>query len=433
MPTSPRRKGITPYWECFPSFFLYPFTLTPLLIIIGLTSLQTFHMIFLGLRSIWLWLVYGAVLANLLFGILEKTAVGYLNDNTPFESSHQGRRTVFKQLAVFLVAGGVIVLVGLLLGKIATIVCLVFAVTLWPASTMVLALEADVGAALDLPRLIRMAFSIGMPYFGLVGCLILLSSSAGAVQALVFKGQTTPGVIPVMVSMAAQLYFSVVMFRLMGYVVYQYHEAVGVDVLRDFDEQGGNVLTPKQRQMAEVNRMLLEGQQDEALAAAFDIRREYPYDIDTNECLFKVLLGRPNALPEFDKQGKRLISLLLKADRDTRAVEVLEQVRAVLPDFQPEAPNEVLPLGKAAVRNRRIDTAMSLIRGFDKRQPKHPDVPAVYLLGARILCEHRRDDAAAEKILRALCARYPAHPITQEAEQLLSVIAQLKPSGAAAT
>lgn len=428
MALSPRKKGITPYWECFPSFFLYPFSLKPLLVVAGLTALQSFHVIFLNQRNVWLWLVYGAVLANLLFGILEQTAVGYLNDNTPFESSHQGRRTVFRQLAIFFVVGMGVFAIATFLGKIAAIGYVVLAVVLWPASTMVLALDASVVAALDFPRLFRMAFSIGMPYFGLVGCLILLSSGAGAVEALVLKGQTTPGLIAVVVSVAAQLYFSVVMFRLMGYVVYQYHDAIGVDVLRDFDEQNGVKLDPKQRQLADINRLLLEGQQDEALAAAMDIRREYPYDVDTNECLFKVLLARPNAQPELDKQGKRLLSLLLKAERGTRAVEVLEQLRAVLPEFQPDTPNEVLPLAKAALHNRRVDTAMGLIRGFDKRNPKHADLPAIYLLGARILCEHRRDDAGAEKILRALCSRYPAHPVKEEAEQLLSVIAQLKPS-----
>ena len=52
------------------------------------------------------------------------------------------------------------------------------------------------------------------------------------------------------------------------------------------------------------------------------------------------------------------------------------------------------------------------------------------LLGARLLIEHRRDDAQAERVLAALRKRFPDHPAAAEAQQLQALITRLRAAGA---
>ncbi len=67
------------------------------------------------------------------------------------------------------------------------------------------------------------------------------------------------------------------------------------------------------------------------------------------------------------------------------------------PDFAPDQPAQLLRLAEAARRRREYPQALALIKGFDKRFPRHPEIPAVYLFAASVLCENLRQDATARQ------------------------------------
>jgi len=89
----------------------------------------------------------------------------------------------------------------------------------------------------------------------------------------------------------------------------------------------------------------------------------------------------------------------------------------------------VLLLARAAFAAHRFETTARLLRGFDQRHPDHPDTPEVYLLGARLLIEFRRDEAQAERVLAALQSRFAQHPAAAEAEKLRQLIVRLRAIG----
>jgi hypothetical protein len=63
-----------------------------------------------------------------------------------------------------------------------------------------------------------------------------------------------------------------------------------------------------------------------------------------------------------------------------------------------------------------------LIKGFDKRFPRHPEIPAVYLFAARVVGEDLHQEESARKILTVLVQRYPDHGLTGEARSLLRAL-----------
>jgi outer membrane protein assembly factor BamD (BamD/ComL family) len=99
--------------------------------------------------------------------------------------------------------------------------------------------------------------------------------------------------------------------------------------------------------------------------------------------------------------------------------------------YEPEQPGQLLGLAEAARRRREFPQALALLKGFDKRFPRHAEIPAVYLFAARVLCENLRQDAAARQILTVLRERYPEHPASAEAQQLLAVLDKLLAAPAA--
>jgi hypothetical protein len=65
-----------------------------------------------------------------------------------------------------------------------------------------------------------------------------------------------------------------------------------------------------------------------------------------------------------------------------------------------------------------------LIRGFDKKHRMHPDIPQIYLIGAKLLVQSG-NTAQALRILEHLVASYADHPVAAEAKRLAERLAQL--------
>ena len=122
------------------------------------------------------------------------------------------------------------------------------------------------------------------------------------------------------------------------------------------------------------------------------------------------------------------LSLLLRKGMDDEALTLFRSMRERDATVETERPGQLLSLAGAARRRREYGEALALVKGFDKRFPKHADIPAVYLFAAQVLSENMRQDASARQLLSVLLARYPEHEATTAARQLLSVIERMQAS-----
>jgi hypothetical protein len=229
--TAPARRAPPPFWQQLPQVFKYPAHTDALVKIfsfaIGVFVVETFLPVgvILG-RLVWL-----AFLAYC-FGILERTARGHLVAAEVFMNDRVNKdRRPIKQVLIFLifllVAGLAAALVGPVAGQVTLfIVCLVI-----HASIMVLALDESLGAALNPARILATISGIGLPYLALCVFLFLLLLSAQYLAvALDFILPKWPADI---LANVVSMYFMVSMYYLMGYVIYQNHDALGVDVQVD--------------------------------------------------------------------------------------------------------------------------------------------------------------------------------------------------------
>lgn len=416
-----------PYWTRFGSFFAYPLTTEPLLACVGFGLGSAFiELFFFPINALLLLLLFAATL-RYAFTVLERTARGFIDDGMVlFESEHDGKHLPYKQFVAILVAGMIAGLASAFAGPHVGLLVFAGLALLWPANTMVLALTNNLGDSLAFPKLWFVVRSIGLPYLGLCGCLLLLTFGSG--QALALLAPLVPRALLGAVGGFVGTYFIVVMFRLMGYVLYQYHEALGFSVKVEKSQQAPVAAGPgaNAAQADQTAILLREGKYDEAIQLARQELGAAPEDPAANLRLHRLLLAVPGQEAALVEHARRWLTTLLAAGNAVRAHEVIEGVWRRQPDFLPADPGAILPLAEAAFKARRYDQVGRLLQGFDRRHPGHPDTAAVYLLGARLLIEHHRDEAQAGKVLAVIRQRFPDSPAAREAAQLEALLARLQ-------
>ena len=165
------------------------------------------------------------------FRILERTARGHLVPGDYVDDRTNKDRRPLMQVGIIFVLMLFAIMVGIFMGKIAGQIALVVVALALPASIMVLALDERSSPAINPVRLLEVVAGIGLPYLALCVFLFLLLQSAQ------FLGGVLDDYMPVFVGQlladVVTMYFMVSMYYLMGYALYQHHEALGVDVQVD--------------------------------------------------------------------------------------------------------------------------------------------------------------------------------------------------------
>ena len=431
------RLAPPPFWQQLPRVFTYPAHGDALVKIVAYAIAAYVARRFLPFGPILAGLCWLAFFAYC-FGILERTARGHLVAAEVFvnDRTDKDRRPIM-QVVIFIIF---ILLVGLaaaFLGKVAGQVTLFLVSLVIPASIMVLALEERLGAALNPMRLLQTISGIGLPYLALCAFLfLLLESSAYLAQGLdKFLPEWASGILAGMVSM----YFMVSMYYLMGYVLYQNHQELGVDVQVDtamaqhnLQKAGGgggkaavDVLGPETR------GLVADGKLEEAAARIENNLRRQWENNKLHDQYQKLLLlqGVPKAIT---KHVNEYVPKLVREKRAMRAVEVYEAARKVVPDLLIVDSTLLLPLATQAYEQGRDAAAFDLLKGFDKRFPESADIPGVYMLAAKILLEKRNDYAMAQKILQHLARKFPQHPLAAEATRQAQVAEKMAAAAPAA-
>jgi hypothetical protein len=422
--------SLTPFWARISKFFVWPLQFGPM-VYIGMLSLGMMVVGILpligGLVAVAIWFFFFRYAMT----VLVQTARGNFNPDTVDLAVESGDRRPVKQ-SIYLIVSIVLVAAaaGFIGPKFAIMLGLLVTITL-PAAIIIIAIHDSLIDALNPLQIMSVISGIGAPYFLL--CLFLMLLEGGDIAVFEVLGAVIPDFIEIPVATFFSMYFMLVMYNMMGYVVYQYHEKLGYSVDKTFDKNAaesqagsktGPTLSLRDQQIADLV-------QSGDITAAIDVLKEdmryNRNDIGDNQKLHKLFL----ALGDNDKtiaHAQQLISWLLEANQNTAALDIFMRMRGIDPGFNPGSgkadADAMLPLAQAAKMKRNAALAMEFIKGFDKKYPGHRDIPAVYFLAAQLLSEFHRDDKQAIRILQTLLARYPEAGVANEATIYLNVLQQ---------
>jgi tetratricopeptide (TPR) repeat protein len=418
--------ALTPFWHRLPRFFLYPLQLGSMLRIAGFSVFGGISLViaplFGGLLNLLLWIAF----LKYAFLVLEHTARGHLEEpgHAVADTLDEHTASVIKQFVLFAVAGGAGGVLSAKFGLTGLVLSGLVLSLIMPAGIMIIAISGSLLQALHPGRIFFLVRTIGSPYLALYFFLASLTGGSAWLQGFLLAHLDSWVVLPLLTFV--ELYFTLIMYHMMGYALYQYHESLGLKVAVDFDRaEAGQAAGPKADPiLLKLNALMAQGEHEQAIDVLEGALRIRWQDNNLHDRYQKLLLAAERG-PTALRHGREYIGKLVNEKRMGRAMDLCEECLALDPEFQLQDPAQVRELARAAQLAQRPKLALRLVRGFDQRHPKHPHVPAVLLLYAQILSEHYHKDKEALLVLRSLLARFPEHALASEARQYQAVLEKL--------
>jgi tetratricopeptide (TPR) repeat protein len=418
-------ERITAFWHRIPQFFLYPLRLRPLLFMLVLSGLALLG-IFLPVLGAVVWVGVALAFLRYAYSILERTAYGVLS-SSEYYVSYLGRNRPWKQLLVLVLYSVLVGVIGFFFGRITALIAAYALLLLLPANVMVLAVTDSFFASLNPIALGAVILAIGWPYAVLYGFLVALSTaSEGALYLLYMAMGRNLAILPAIAF--SQMYFTLISFNMMGYVIYQYHEALGVPLRKAaprlataVPDRVRDVLRRPETLEPHLQELVLDGRTQDASDMLYELMRKDPENVELHERLHRLGHSSGNARL-LGRHGGIYIALLLKQDRAMRAVEVLQRCRGADPAFHMLEDTQQIALARAARRVGRNELAAELLEDFEQTYRSSPHRPEAYLLAAEILNESFQAPAEARRLLEEIVRTYPRNPVAAQAQAYLESI-----------
>ncbi len=422
---------IQPFWERIPKFFAYPATLDGL-IYLGVLSLSSFIVLFIGTIGLLLFLAIYFAILKYAYKILDHTARGNLSPPQVLaDSSGKESNLPLKQLGVFVLMS---IPVALLfnVGAVAGMVALAFMLLSLPASVMVMAIDQSFFQALNPVKVTRVMTQIGKPYLILWIFLLLLSAGSNIAQQLLLE--YVPILLLIIIATFVWGYFTLIMFHMMGYIIYQYHEELGFEGVKEFEEEAespsGSKASVKTEDplLNEINILISEGKTEDAKTRMKKILADS--NQPEHHQRYHKLLVLSGDKQELVRHGKEYISLLTGIDESRptllKSLDIYLACLNADKTFQISDAYITCELADIAQSMGKADPALRMLNKFAQRYSNSRSVPRAYFLAAKIMSERKHQDAQAKKILESLLRKYPDHELVPEIEQFLGVIKRLQ-------
>ena len=412
----------TPFWRRLPSFFVYPLQMGSILRIIG----YSLYWRFLGASPIHvrqlLYVILWIVFLKYAFLVLERTANGRFDEPGGLQDKEAGDAwQVMRQYGLFIILGILVGVLGLCSARSGSFRVVAPLNIVVPAGIMIIAVKRSLGAALNpaTDRVLYQDHRVGLIW----RCAVSFSACFPAVIGC--RTSCTPYGFMAGDTVAdlVDFYFVLIIYHMMGYAIYQYHEALGVFAAVSFEDAEAKLSSGKGSDpvLAKLGTLIANGQQEEAIELLRGELRTRWESNDLHERYHKLLLASGKQV-EALQHAREFIAKLVTEKRLFQALDLSEQCLKLDPDFQLQDSFHVHDLAVAARMGRRPKLALDLMRRFDRRYPNHPNIPPVYLLSAQILSEHYKMDKEALQILQALQTKFPDHDLAKEALQYQEVL-----------
>jgi tetratricopeptide (TPR) repeat protein len=433
--TEPDAAGlpqIAPFWERLPRFFMFPLQMDKLafLVLLAVASIIGFLVPLPGslgivVVEIAIWL---AAFRHA-FRTMDLMAHGHIEAGAQADiiRDDPARRNLPWKMAGLLLLWGVITgfvnAVSHFLGAVLSL----FVSAAIPAMTMQLCASNNFTESMAPARWWHYMRTIGWPYLALCFFLFLLMN--GAPQALALFIPLLGGAMALPIVNFVLLYFNLIMFALMGYVMYQYHRELGLEVdvapAEAAPAEEKPKLNPEAELDARVGTLLAAGQIKGAVDFAENLVRKQPDHWPACERLLKLLtyLDMEEKLREHQKH---CFTVAMKVGRYPTALSIYIELAAA-EDPPKLLGHQVLPLAKAAERAYDFKLAIELVRDFETRFPGHPDIPAVVFFKGRVALERLHNEEIAREHFTEMLDRHYRHELAAEAKRYLQVLERMSP------
>jgi len=390
------RNTPAPFWTRTRAIALYPLRGGALFALIALSLCRLLGML-PGIGWI-LAIITALAIYKYAFEILRHTADGYMD--APERGFDIGDGVVLRLLAMIIVLAALVVVVAVLAGKLAAVLLALALVLLQPGMLISLAMDGSLRRALNPAVSISLALRIGWPYLAAFGLLFVIQASAtGAAERL---ERYLPPVLSDLAVGVVMIWGLFATFHLMGYLVYQYHEALGYDPASIDD--GPRRHDPDQRSLDEAEQLVRDGHTTDALQLLRGEVRTRAVSLAVHELYQRLLRGNGRA-DDLREHTRQYINRLLQEKQERRALALLREALDSDPDFVPLLPEQATMLAERAQLSEQFKLSLDTLRAALRAWPRADAFGAWSLNAALLAAERFSDDAQARTLLQDALAR----------------------------
>ncbi len=418
---------ITPFWERIPAFFKYPFNMDSMIYIIGLSLLS-----FLSYIPIVGFAIYIAITFAIYrygFALLQYSSRGYL---TPNETAGGSKLNTSSNMHItfFLVTIllGIWIYIAALVLKSPTILILssILSVLFLPAIIMTVGVTESFFQSINPLAWLVIIKNTGIHYLTLLVFLMILYGGQHTVFYLVAPYVNVFLLIPIYICVTA--YFFMVMFLMMGYVTYQYHERLGITVDKDFEENTTNQMHTTEDITAsvlqEVSILVQEGMFEDAKDKLKQALIRHSMEIRLHDQYHKLLV-KTNDKANLLSHTKSYIPVLVSNGQFDQALDATEEALRLDKNFRPERSVHAISIAQQATRIGKHKFALQLLDKFDQFYQMDSNIPQAGLLMCKALCDGLGEDAKAKKILEVMLNKYPDGDVADQMREYMKFVDSL--------
>ena len=380
------RYSADPFWRRFQEFFRYPLKIETIVFIIGMAILNIV-IVFLPFTIIWFLILLG-VFMKYCFCCLEKTARGSLLPPNITSAYEGGIVLALKLIAILFIIGVSIIGVQFWLGTAIATFFGVLALCCCPAIIINFSLSESVIDAVNPLKILYLITAVGLPYGLLLAIILIMSGSVSFINELI---SSEASYISLGLQMTVSNYYTIVIFHLMGYMLFQYQGQLGF-IARQEEEETKFVRSAEERTLANIEVHVKEGYYDEALMMFQEgLKKHGKNKILHDKCLELLLATKNFSIIDVfapiyikflaDNQGKDQLTLTYK------------KILKVYPKFILKAPEDKLLLAQECQASGDSLSAVRLLNGLHRESPnfKHLIIAMELMLDALRDLPHLRE------------------------------------------
>ncbi len=415
---------LVPFWNRLPKFFVYPFSLGPMILISVLSFAET---IFSGLSFFGLLIdivIYGTLL-KYSYAVLKITARGnMIPPGLDYQTFSQNFFHVFKQILIFVIIGIVFEFFATEMGPFVGYAFLMFALLSVPAMIIIFVITESILKALNPFVFVKLAFRIGWGYLTMYFFLVILLTAPAILAEFVVP--VFPSVITRFFVSLFTNYYTIISYHLMGYVILQYHENIGYKIeFEDFKEADATLAEttedPDANLLTQINILLKEGKTDDALLRIREQTKDRKITNLTVSERYYTLLKMKKQAAEMIVHAPTHLELLTQDNRKKDACTIYSECLSSNPNFTPSS-SALFKIGGWLNENGNSKGAITALNKLAKNYPQDPLIPKAYFRAAQIFHDRLMNPSKAKQILTTILKKYPEHDIIPQVRNYLAHI-----------
>jgi len=403
---------VSPFWRRLSETFKYPINRSSISIIV-ITSIFLMLAMLIPFGII-LYLFAAGSMLKYSFTCLMLTAQGKMKAPHAQNAYQDGIKLLFQLVIINAILALMVAAVAHYMGTALGGLLALFAIMAYPAILIRFALTGNMLAAINPLSALSLITAIGLPYGLLIAFILIMMTSVGVLHG--WLGELLPTMSYLLQTIVSS-YYLLVVFHLMGYMLFQYQNELGF--VARADDENKTKRSDVGRTEAKIDVMLKEGNYEQVVKLYTQAFERFPLQAKFYDKYFDFLYAckKKKLMTNY---APRYLDFYFKQKRVDKLSLAYKQILVLVPEYLPDSPAIRLQLAGLLKQQGDIKLVLPLINGMHKRYPEYLGLIEAYTLLAESLAELPNMQLQAEK-----CGQFIQH-LKRKAEAKQIVIEQSK-------